>query len=215
LRKQNALSSGKVSLKIKGLSDTKTARPQWNIIGVSECPPRVANQARDSPMIATLFLVLAAHAALPPHPGGKAAVLLFTRSDCPISNRYAVEIERMYKVYSPRGVEFKLVYPEPGLTAAAMDRHNREYGYSMPSVLDSSHKFVKMARARITPEAAVFVQGREIYLGRIDDWFADWNKARVKPLHHDLQDELDAVLAGATPKYRETKTIGCAIENTR
>jgi hypothetical protein len=166
-------------------------------------------------MIATLFFLAAVHAALPSHTNGKALVLLFTRSDCPISNRYAAEIEHLYKVYSPKRIEFELVYPEPDLTAAAMEKHNREYGYSMPSVLDSSHKFVNMAKARITPEAAVFVHGREIYLGRIDDWYTDWNKSRVKPLHHDLQDEITAVLAGTVPKYRETKSIGCAIENAQ
>jgi hypothetical protein len=37
----------------------------------------------------------------------------------------------------------------------------------------------------------------------------------VKPLHHDLQDEIDAVLAGKIPAYRETKAIGCAIENAQ
>jgi hypothetical protein len=166
-------------------------------------------------MIATLFLLLAAHTAAPSHSPDKALVLLFTRSDCPISNRYAPELERMYKAYSPAGIDFKLVYPEPDLTEAAMKKHNQEYGYSMPSVLDSSHKLVNLARARFTPEAAVFVQGREIYLGRIDDWYAAWNQSRVKPLHHDLQDEIDAVLAGKIPAYRETKAIGCAIENAQ
>jgi hypothetical protein len=166
-------------------------------------------------MVATLVLLLAAQAAVPSHSGSKALVLLFTRSDCPISNRYAPALEHMYKVYSPQGIDFKLVYPEPDLTAAAMEKHNRDYGYSMPSVLDSSHKFVNMAKARFTPEAAVFVQGREIYLGRIDDWYAAWNQSRVKPLHHDLQDEITAVLAGTIPAYRETKAIGCAIENTQ
>jgi len=166
-------------------------------------------------MIATLLLLLATRMAVSPHADSKALVLLFTRSDCPISNRYAPELERLFKAYSSQGVEFELVYPEPELTASAMEKHNREYGYSMPSVLDSSHKLVNMAKARVTPEAAVFVHGHEIYLGRIDDWYASWSKSRVKPLHHDLQDEITAVLAGAMPAYRETKAIGCAIETAQ
>jgi|SRR6476469_3914000 len=166
-------------------------------------------------MIATLLFLLAAHAAVPSHSDRKALVLIFTRTDCPISNRYAPALEHMYKVYSPKGIDFKLVYPEPDLTAVAMKKHNREYGYSIPSVLDSSHKYVNMAKARFTPEAAVFVRGREIYLGRIDDWYAAWNESRVKPLHHDLKNEITAVLEGDIPEYRETKAIGCAIENTQ
>src|SRR5262245_50952697 len=57
-----------------------------------------------------------------PH-GEMAIVLLFVRSDCPISNRYAPEIQRLYQRYSSRGFEFRLVYPEPGLTRSAMEKH--------------------------------------------------------------------------------------------
>ena len=42
-------------------------------------------------------------------------VLLFIRTDCPISNRYAPDLERLYERFAPQGVEFRLVYPEPGL----------------------------------------------------------------------------------------------------
>jgi len=76
-----------------------------------------------------------------------AVVLLFVRSDCPISNRYAPELQRLYQQYSPQGIDFRLVYPEPGLTPAAMGTHLREYGYTIPAVLDPGHEYVSRARA--------------------------------------------------------------------
>jgi thiol-disulfide isomerase/thioredoxin len=158
-----------------------------------------------------LLLMVSDVDLLSPH-GEKAVVLLFIRSDCPISNRYAPELQRLYKQYSSRGVEFHLVYPESGLTAAAMEVHRKEYGYAIPAVLDAHHQFVSRAGARVTPEAAVFVQGKLIYLGRIDDLYADLGKARRVVEHHDLEEVLSAVVAGKSIQPRETKPVGCAIE---
>src|SRR3954453_16325251 len=45
-----------------------------------------------------------------------AIVLLFVRTDCPVSNRYAPEIERMRAKYAAQGVVFWLVYPDEDTT---------------------------------------------------------------------------------------------------
>ncbi len=37
-------------------------------------------------------------------------VVIFTRTDCPVSNRYAPEVRHLYETYHPRGVDFFLVY---------------------------------------------------------------------------------------------------------
>jgi len=164
-------------------------------------------------MPALLFLLLAAQAdSLSPH-GEKAVVWLFVRSDCPISNRYAPEIERLYEKYSGQGVDFRLVYPEAGLTDADMGKHRKEYGYAIPGLLDPRHQYVARAHVHVTPEAAVFIGGQLIYSGRIDDWYADIGKARREAAHHDLEEVLAAVVAGKTVHPRETKAIGCTIEN--
>ena len=164
-------------------------------------------------MLTVLLLLMSMHPDLfSPH-GEKAVVLLFIRSDCPISNRYAPELQRLYQRYSPQGIDFRLVYPEPGLTPAAMEKHRKEYGYTILAVLDNGHQYVNRAGARVTPEAAVFVQGKLIYLGRIDDWYVDIGKARKEATQHDLEEILSAVRAGTSIGRRETKAIGCAIEN--
>jgi thiol-disulfide isomerase/thioredoxin len=149
-----------------------------------------------------------------PH-GEKAVVLIFTRTDCPISNRYAPEIQRLYRKYSAEGVDFRLVYPERDLSAEAMERHRREYGYSMPALQDAAHQYVARAQARTTPEAAVFAGGKLVYHGRIDDRYIDLTRAKQQPERHDLEEALAAVVAGKSPPARETSAIGCAIEAVR
>jgi len=166
-------------------------------------------------MLALLFLMLSAQIDLFSAHGEKAVVLLFVRSDCPISNRYAPELQRIYKKYSRQAVEFHLVYPEPGLTSDMMQKHRKEFGYTIPGVLDSRHHYVTRAHVSVTPEAAVFVAGQLIYRGRIDDRYVDIGKARSVATCHDLEEVLAAVATGKSIGRRETKAVGCAIEDLR
>ena len=129
-----------------------------------------------------------------------------------VSNRYAPDLQRLDQEFSPKGVQFRLVYVEPGLTSAAMEKHRREYGYSMPGVLDADHQFVRRAGVGITPEAAVFVQDDLVYRGRIDDRYMSVGKERPRALHHDLEEVLSGILAGKRLSFRETQAVGCVIE---
>ena len=109
----------------------------------------------------------------------------------------------------------RLVYVEPGLTADAMEKHRKEYGYTIPALLDNAHQYVNRAGARNTPEAAVFIQGRLIYLGRIDDHYVEIGRERPQALHHDLEEVLTSLAAGKHVARRETRAVGCAIENQK
>src|SRR5262249_31548291 len=53
----------------------------------------------------------------------KAIVFIFVRTDCPISNRYAPEIERLHQKYKMRGVAFWLVFPETDATSEEISSH--------------------------------------------------------------------------------------------
>lgn len=149
-----------------------------------------------------------------PH-GEKATVLIFTRTDCPISNRYAPEIQRLYRKYSAEGIDFRLVYPERDLSSDAMERHRREFGYAMPAVLDPTHQYVARARVRATPEAAIFAGGQLVYHGRIDDRYVDLTRTRQRAERHDLEAALEALIAGKPLSIHETPAIGCSIEDAR
>ncbi len=139
-------------------------------------------------------------------------VLLFTATDCPISNRYAPEIRRLYDAFAPRGVRFWLAYPEPAESAAAIRKHMQEYKYVCRAVRDPKHTLVKLAGATVTPEAAVFTPAGElIYRGRIDDTYPEYGKARSAPTTRDLENALTAALAGRPVPNPRTTAVGCFI----
>src|SRR5262245_1419728 len=73
----------------------------------------------------------------PLEPLGPATVLVFAATDCPVSNGYAPEIQRVCAAYAARGVRCVLVYEDVGLTDAAARAHLAEYRYgAMPAAVD-------------------------------------------------------------------------------
>lgn len=145
-----------------------------------------------------------------------ATVLVFVGCDCPISNRYAPELRRLHEKFSPRGVRFWMVYPDADGTVEEIRRHMREYGLPGDAVRDPRHALVGKARAKVTPEGAVFnAAGRLAYHGRIDDRVADFGKERPAPTQRDLQDALEAVLAGSKPRIASAPAVGCRIPDAR
>ena len=146
----------------------------------------------------------------------RATVFLFIRSDCPISNRYAPEVRRLYEEFAPRGVGFWLVYPDPKEAPAAIRQHLKEYEYPFGALRDPSHSLVTLTGAKVTPEAAVFVDGgKMVYHGRIDDLYVDFGKARRAPTTHDLEQVLEAILAGKPVHEASAPAVGCFISDLK
>jgi len=144
--------------------------------------------------------------------GQHAVVLLFITVDCPITNSYAPEIERIYQRYSSHGVRFYLVYVDPAVSASAAKKHAADFGLTCVALRDARHDLVKHCAATITPEAVVLLaNGNIAYRGRIDDRYIDFGKARYHATTHDLTDAIDAVLKHKPPPATRTKAIGCYI----
>jgi hypothetical protein len=152
-------------------------------------------------------------------PQAKVQVFLFVRTDCPISNRYAPEIQRLYEEFSPKGVAFWLVYPDPHETPETIRKHAQEYHHSSRPLRDPEHALARMTGVQVTPEVAVFVSGRTgqqmIYRGRIDDWYVDFGKARPAPTTHDLENVLGQIVAGRQVTPETTHAIGCFISDLK
>jgi len=143
--------------------------------------------------------------------GAKALVFLFTATDCPISNRYAPEVRRLYQAFAAKGVRFFLVYPNPADTPKLVREHATSFGYPAEALRDPKQSLVKLAQATVTPEAAVFVGRRLVYHGRIDDRYVDLALERSAPTKHDLDEALTAVLAGTPVPHPVTQAVGCYI----
>lgn len=141
-----------------------------------------------------------------------ATVLFFIGHDCPISNTYAPEINRICKEYEPKKFACYLVYPDPDLSATEAKTHYKEFSYHSPALLDPSHKLVKKTGVTVTPEVAVLApSGKVLYRGRIDDMFVDFGKKRPEPTQRDLRLALDAISKDKPVPNKTTKAIGCYI----
>lgn len=141
----------------------------------------------------------------------KAIVLLFVRTDCPVSNRYAPEMKRLIEKFSARQLKFYLIYPGADESAEAIKKHLADYGYTIDVWHDPKHLLVKTAGVQVTPEAAVFVNGKILYRGRIDDQVVAFGKTRPAPLTRDLEQVLDAIERGKIVRKKTTTAIGCFI----
>ena len=142
-------------------------------------------------------------------------VLVFTRTDCPIANRYAPELGRLRSRFARRGIAFWLVYVDGSEPVEAIERHAAEFGRGFGAVRDPEHELVRAAQATVTPEAAVFVRGANgvevVYRGRIDDRYVDFGRARPAPTSRDLEQVLAALASGAALARRTTPAVGCFI----
>jgi hypothetical protein len=140
----------------------------------------------------------------------KAIVLLFTSTQCPISNRYAPEVRRLYEKFARRGVVFWLVYANPAESVDDIRAHVRAFSHPGRALRDPGHALVRLSGATVTPEAAVFDRGgRIVYRGRIDDRYASLGVDRQAPTTHDLENALGAVLAGRPVPNPVTRAVGC------
>lgn len=142
---------------------------------------------------------------------GKLIVLIFVRTDCPLSNRYAPAIQEMAHKYAANA-QFWLVYPGRSQTAAAIAKQKSDYGYTLPVARDLTGELVRLSDAKTTPEAAVFDRSRKlIYHGRIDNWYEDFGRARATATTHELDDAIRAGLEGKSPAVITAPAIGCSI----
>ena len=149
----------------------------------------------------------------PLKPEGKASVLFFITSDCPIANSYAPEIQRICSEYGPKQVSCNLVYVDPDMTVADVKKHVQDFGYTnLPAILDSSQKLVKATGATITPEAAIIgPSGQALYRGRIDNVYAALGKRRPEATERDLRKALDEILSNRPVSTPRTQSVGCYI----
>lgn len=146
----------------------------------------------------------------------KATVQIFVSTDCPVSNRYAPEIARLYREFSPQGIRFQLIYPNKQDADGAIERHR--VAFALPDIAqqDRAHQLVTRAGATVTPEAAVFdSKMRLLYRGRIDNRFVELGRERPVATEHDLRNALASVLAGAPVNPARTQAVGCFIADMK
>lgn len=144
---------------------------------------------------------------------GKIVVLVFLRRDCPVSGRYAPTIQLVSSEHKT-DVLFYLVFPDRSDPADQIRRYLHDFSYTIPALRDPSRALVKSAHAVVTPEAAVFDRaGALVYHGRIDDLYHSFGRARPAATTHELEDAIQAAVAGRRPAQKEVAGVGCYISD--
>jgi|SRR6267143_867727 len=146
---------------------------------------------------------------------GKVVVLVFVRTDCPISNRYAPLLQEMSVKYGGEAA-FWLVFPDKNESPENIRSYLQEYNYKLPALRDPEHSLVKKGGAKVTPEAAVFNAKRDlVYHGRIDDLYREFGKARRAATTHELADAIEAASKGVAPPSAAAEGVGCFISDLK
>ena len=140
-------------------------------------------------------------------------VLIFSKVDCPNSNRYAPEIRRLHEEYTSRGFKFWVVYPDSETTIPELLKHQSEYQLPKDVLRDPAHALVRLSQVRVTPEAAVFLaDGKLVYHGRIDNRHVDFGSTRPEATEHNLRQVLQQIEQGGKLTPSSTTAVGCYID---
>ena len=116
----------------------------------------------------------------------------------------------------PAACDSSLVYPVPADQPAMIREHLEEVRVPLSAVRDTVQELVKHTGVTVTPEVAVIDAAAAcVYRGRIDDRYVDFGKERPQPTTHDLEDALEAVVAGKPVAVRETRAVGCILVGPR
>jgi hypothetical protein len=145
---------------------------------------------------------------------GEVNLLVFVATDCPISRRYAPEVDRIAAQYRARHVQTFLIYADPPLDRTRVRANLEEFhsGLGAPAIVDTELRLTSATGVTVTPEVVVMTRAGRAYRGRIDDLYVSAGQSRRAAQHHDLREALDAVLAGKPVAPSETKAVGCFIE---
>jgi thiol-disulfide isomerase/thioredoxin len=142
----------------------------------------------------------------------RAVVVFFTTIECPLSNGYIPEMNRLHTEYAARNVGFYAVEVDPTIADRDVRVHAKDFAIAYPVLLDKHQTLVRRVGATTTPEVAVLSNtGSLLYLGRIDNRVVDFDQRRNVVTEHDLRDALDAVLAGRPVTHPRTTVVGCSI----
>jgi thiol-disulfide isomerase/thioredoxin len=142
------------------------------------------------------------------NPGTKATVAIFLMTDCPVANAMLPDLNEMAKRYEPLGIRFYGIYADQ--KPESILRHSEEYQIAFPCLLDDHHQLAKISKASRVPEVAIFgPDGAPLYCGRIDDRAVKVGRIKPVPAQRNLNDALEALVAGTQLPPPQPVTAGC------
>ncbi len=143
---------------------------------------------------------------------GRAAVLVFVGTSCPVGDLYMPRLVELSKQYEMRGVDFIAINSNESESAEDVAAYARKIGASIPILKDFDNRVADALFVERTCEALLIdARGTLRYRGAIDDQYG-LGARRDRPVHHFLTDAIEDVLAGRAVAQEMSPVIGCPIE---
>lgn len=143
---------------------------------------------------------------------GKLTVLLLWSPECPLCQNYAPVTAKLQLKYP--GVAFYGIIPGAAYTTKEVDEFSRKYKVNFPVLIDKKHSLTKYIKGTTTPEVLVINRmGAITYRGLIDNWAVSLGKKRQVITENYLDDALSQLMTAKTSIYKETKPVGCLIND--
>ncbi len=141
-------------------------------------------------------------------------MLVFLGPECPISQRYVPELNRIAAQQKTNATEFYGVVSGRSMTRAKVAAFASEYAITFPVLVDETFALARWLRPTHVPEAYVLKpDGDLMYHGRIDDNYEAIGKQRTVVQHRELRDAISAVQVGQMPPRVFAPPVGCYFED--
>ena len=143
----------------------------------------------------------------------KMLAVIFLSPECPLSQNYTLTLNKLYDKYK-RELEIVGIFPGSAYTSAIYNSFNRKYNIQFTLLTDKDKSAVRVLGAKITPEVFLMDERRTIlYSGAIDNWAISLGKQRTNVTDHYLEDAIQSQLDHVMLKVKQTKAIGCLIND--
>ena len=142
-------------------------------------------------------------------------VVCFLGTECPLARLYADRLNQLALDHADDGVRFVGVMSNHQDSREDIVAYSDEHRLRFPLVRDDGNRIADRFGATRTPEVFVLDHRLAIrYQGRIDDQYAP-GVARPQPQRRDLQETLEALVAGRVVEHPRTGAAGCLIGRVR
>ena len=141
-------------------------------------------------------------------------VIVIMCNHCPYVQAVDSRLVQLQEKFAKRNVQFIGINPNddtsyPEDNFESMVKRASEKGYNFPYLRDDDQSVAKKYQAQCTPDIYVYDKERELcYHGRVDD---NWQEPD-KVTSHDLNDAIEALLAGNKPSPNQQPSMGCSIK---
>ena len=144
-------------------------------------------------------------------PRGKLLVFVFLSTDCPISQNYISELNRIAEKYSSE-IVLKGIIPGK-IKKKDLEFFKTEYQVKFKLAADRNYKMVDKLNGKTTPEVFLYNSlGLLKYEGAIDNWYYELGKHRQEPSQQYLIEAIEDLMNGKDPRQPRTQAVGCIIQ---